>query len=369
MGPLLADVRGIQQYFSGEFFLESETPGLLIRNVPTDPLYRTYRVESDVVDRSEGAPRGRCDAAACRIGERAGGVFQGVVRGCMVDVQSGQPGRLNVEALVAPRAGAGGAAAWGRKVDTVSSANHKGMGQLIGKAEARLDGLSKRFVIVAGMGAGKDFGPMQCVKNSRHGERRDRIWIQPVHAIEPLGARQRAFIAKAQVQRELWSHFVVVMAKERVPEALSTDKVVESLLARSATTAAVLRIAYTSEEAGERVSASAFVGNARDLRCGPTVKLEVAGRPARLDEVDSMQAAFRAELKVMFAAKPTYRASEVMRVLPFAEYGERLRADGRVVAVAKFDKRKRVETGVEIGRKSGAGIQRTEIRELSADAM
>src|SRR2546426_2579864 len=62
-------------------------------------------------------------------------------------------------------------------------------------------------------------------------------------------SRSREFIAKAQVQRELWSHFVIVLAKERVPEALRTDKVVESLLARSATTAAVLRIAYTSEEA------------------------------------------------------------------------------------------------------------------------
>src|SRR3989442_14711344 len=100
MGPLLADVRGIQQYFSGEFFLESETPGLLIRNGPTDPFYRTYRVESDVVERSEGAPRGRVYAAACRIGERPGCVFLCVGRRCMVDVQSRQPARLKVEGLV-----------------------------------------------------------------------------------------------------------------------------------------------------------------------------------------------------------------------------------------------------------------------------
>src|SRR5438445_7803061 len=189
MGPLLADVGGIQQDFSGEFFLESETPGLLIRNVAADPPYGTYRVESDVVERSQRVPRGGCDAAACRIGERAGGVFQGVVGRRMVDIQSGQPGRLNVKAVVAPRAGAGGAAAWSRKVDTVSSANHEGMGQLIGKAETRRDGLMEGVVVVAVMGAGKDFGPMQCVKHSGHGKGRDGVWIQPVHAIEPLGAR------------------------------------------------------------------------------------------------------------------------------------------------------------------------------------
>src|SRR5437899_70879 len=108
MRSLLADVGGIQQYFSGEFFLESETPGLLIGNVPADLLYGSYCVESNVVERAERAARSRRNAARCRIDKRAGSVFQSVVRRCMIDIQSGQPGRLNVETLITPRAGAGG---------------------------------------------------------------------------------------------------------------------------------------------------------------------------------------------------------------------------------------------------------------------
>src|SRR4029450_4142895 len=142
----------------------------------------------------------------------------------------------------------------------------------------------------------------------------------------------------------------------REPKALGTDKVVESLLARSATAAAVLRIAYAGEEARERVSASAIVGDARDFRCGPAVKLEVAGWPAWLNEVDSMHAAFCAELKVMPAAKPADRTAKVMRVLPFAENSEGLRTDRGVVAIAEFDQRQSLETVVEICRESGAGV-------------
>ena len=136
---------------------------------------------------------------------------------------------------------------------------------MIGKAETRLDGLMESVVVVAVMGAGKDFGPMQCIKHSGHGKRRDGVWIQPVHAIEPLGARQREFIAKAQIQRKLWGHFVVVLAKERVAKALGTGKVVKSLLAGRATASAVLRIAHTSEKARYGVSASAVVAHARNL--------------------------------------------------------------------------------------------------------
>ena len=82
-----------------------------------------------------------------------------------------------------------------------------------------------------------------------------------------------------------------------------------------------------------------------------------------------MHAGFPAELKIMPSPQPIDRAAQVMGVLAFAENGEGLGTDGRVVAIAEFDERKRFETGVEIRRKSSAGILRIEVRKLAADTV
>ncbi len=202
---------------------------------------------------------------------------------------------------------------------------------------------------------------MQGIKYSRDGERGDCLGVQPIHTIEALGARQRQLIAQSKIECQLRGNFEVVLCKHRVPETLCADIIVKPLLARRAAASSVPRVAYTGEKTRNGVAASAVVRRGRDLRRGSTVEGEVARRPARLDEINPMKAAFRAKLEVMLSVQPTDRATEMVRVLAFPENSERLRTDGGVVTIAKLDEGERLEVIVEIGRESRASIQRIKV--------
>src|SRR5262249_868309 len=140
-------------------------------------------VKSDVVEGAERAARRGRNTAVRRVGERARRIFQRVIRRYVVDVQSCEPRRLNVEPLVAPRAGAGSTAARRGEVDSVTSADHKGMGQLIGEAETRLNRFVESIVVVAIVRIGEDLDSMQRVELAGHRKRRNRVGIKPVHAV------------------------------------------------------------------------------------------------------------------------------------------------------------------------------------------
>src|SRR5215467_5275039 len=55
MRSFFPDVGGVEQYLARQFLLESETPGLLVRNVAADALDGPHGVEADVVERTERA--------------------------------------------------------------------------------------------------------------------------------------------------------------------------------------------------------------------------------------------------------------------------------------------------------------------------
>src|SRR5262245_30296230 len=111
VSALLADIGHIEQHLAWKFLLESEAPGLLIRNALADFLDGSDRIEPDVVERAVIAAWSRRDPAISRCGKRTGSVFERVVWSGVVDIEGSDPGRLNVEALVAPRASPGRAAA------------------------------------------------------------------------------------------------------------------------------------------------------------------------------------------------------------------------------------------------------------------
>src|SRR5215467_8911227 len=221
------------------------------------------------------------------------------------------------------------------------------MRQLVSEAETRLDGSVERIVVVAIVRVGKHLDALEGVKYSWYGQRRRRIRVEPVHAVITLGPGQREFVTKPQVQSQLGSDLVIVLAEKREAETLGAHPIVESLLARRATAAAVFGVAHARKEARERISAGRFVGNAGDLRGGPAVECKIAGSPAGLDEVDPVQPALGAEFQVVPSAEPIDRTTPVMRVLAFAQDCEGLRTDGSIVAVSEFDEWNRLEAGIE----------------------
>src|SRR5215831_456347 len=243
------------------------------------------------------------------------------------------------------------------------------MRQLVSEAEARLDGSVERIVVIAIVRAGKHLDASEGVKHSRNGQRRHHIWVEPVHAVITLGPGQRKFVTKPQVQSQFGCDLVVVLAEKREAETLGAHPIVESLLARRATAAAVFGVAHARKEARERISTGRFAGNTGDLRGGPAVEFKVTGRPAGLDEVDPVQPALGAEFQVVPSAEPTDRTAPVMRVLALAQDCEGLRTDGSVVAVSEFDEWNRIEAGIEISGKARAGVKIAEVGKFPAHAV
>src|SRR5215467_2842314 len=243
------------------------------------------------------------------------------------------------------------------------------MRQLVSEAETRLDGSVERIVVVAIVRVGKHLDALEGVKYSWYGQRRRRIRVEPVHAVITLGPGQREFVTKPQVQSQLGSDLVIVLAEKREAETLRAHPIVESLLTRRAAAAAVFGIAHARKKARDRISAGRFVGNTGDLRGGPAVECEVAGRPTGLDEVDPVQPGLGAEFQVVPPSQPTDRTAPVMGVLTLAQNCEGLRTNGSVVAVAEFDEWNRLEAGIEISRKAGAGVKIAEVGEFPAHAV
>ena len=86
MGSFFTDVAGVEENFTGQLFLESEAPSLLVRCIQAATLYRSYGGETDVIEGPQTVSwRGRNSARKWRI-ELAGGITQGVPRRGVIEI-------------------------------------------------------------------------------------------------------------------------------------------------------------------------------------------------------------------------------------------------------------------------------------------
>ena len=102
---LFAYVGGVQHDSARQFLLPSKAPGLLVRNVLALSADRSNGSEPDVVESSQGIPGRWCNAACKRRREQTRSVTQRIPGCSVIDVQRGQPWRLDIVSLKAPRPG------------------------------------------------------------------------------------------------------------------------------------------------------------------------------------------------------------------------------------------------------------------------
>ena len=140
MSAFLAQIRCIEQDFTGQRLLNSETPNLFIGCISTDAGNWPDRRETDVIQSAQRASGWLRDTVRGRIAQRAAGSPVSNI----IEVHR-DPRGLHIETLEAPRTRSGSAVSWSREKYPIAAAENCIVRQLICEPNARL------YVFVVGV--------------------------------------------------------------------------------------------------------------------------------------------------------------------------------------------------------------------------